>query len=79
MITCTIMTKDGGDLSRVDVQVDPLHRLHLLLLAKPPESLPQVPDHHGLCASHATWHLTKKNELNRKMLLAIGSNDKNDK
>ena len=65
MITCTIMTKDGGDLSWVDVQVDPLHCLHLLLLAKPPESLPQVPDHHGLCASHAARHLTKKNERKR--------------
>ena len=56
MITCTIMTKDGGDLSWVDVQVDPLHRLHLLLLADPPKSLPQVPDHDRLRSSHGAGH-----------------------
>ena len=50
--TRPVMPKDGSYLARVDVQVDPLHRLHLLLLADPPKSLPQVPDHDGLCASH---------------------------
>ena len=60
--TCTIVTKDGSYLSWIDVQVDALHRLHLLLLPRdspesfPPESFPQVSDHDCLCSSHGTRH-----------------------
>ena len=54
--TCTIVTKDGSYLSRINVQVHPLHRLHLLLLPDSPESFPQVSDHDSLCSSHGTGH-----------------------
>lgn len=54
--TRPVMPKDGSYLARVDVQVDPLHRLHLLLLADPPKSLPQVPDHDRLRSSHGAGH-----------------------
>ena len=54
--TCTIVTKDGSYLPWIDVQVHPLYCLHLLLLANPPKSLPQVPDHDGLSSSHGAGH-----------------------
>ena len=50
--TCSIVTKDGSNLPWVNVQVHPLYRLHLLFLPDPPKSLPQVPDHDGLCFPH---------------------------
>ena len=54
--TCTIVTKNGSYLSRINVQVHPLHRLHLLLLPDSPESFPQVSDHDSLSASHGVGH-----------------------
>ena len=54
--TCPIVTKDCSYLPGINVQVHSLHRLHLLFLPNPPKSLPQVPDHDGLCASHGVGH-----------------------
>ena len=54
--TCTIVTKDSSYLPWVNVQVHPLHCLHLLLLPDSAKSFPEIPDHNCLSASQGGGH-----------------------